>query len=206
MFLKEHHTKRSTIPISAAKAEFINIGGTLKSKVVSEDTVFEISHCFKVTVSRDEYFFEGLNILISTFCVCADGFQSLSNSFSLPDTIINFLFASLKLLTNFDNAYCEVKPPQSSFLCDWSMFFSADLSWLKENAKEVTFNRRLSGMISQNHRRTCCMHFQCQIAALGSLKQITMIEDRHRIPSNHTLRKLTNRICWHHKRFQLICG
>ncbi len=47
-------------------------------------------------------------------------------SFSLPYTIINFLFASLKILTNFENAYCN--PPQNFLLCDWSMFSSADLS------------------------------------------------------------------------------
>ena len=48
---------------------------------------------FKGTVSRDEYFFEGLNILINTFCVCADGFQDLSKEFP-TFTFINFLFAS----------------------------------------------------------------------------------------------------------------
>ncbi len=31
---------------------------------------------FKETASRDGYFFEGLNILTSTFFVCADGFQA----------------------------------------------------------------------------------------------------------------------------------
>ncbi len=36
-----------------------------------------------MTVSRDEDFFEGLNILISTFCVCADGFQGLSKLFTI---------------------------------------------------------------------------------------------------------------------------
>jgi hypothetical protein len=41
---------------------------------------------FKGTVSRDEYFFDGLNILISTFCVCADGSQGLSKAFLLPYT------------------------------------------------------------------------------------------------------------------------
>jgi hypothetical protein len=36
----------------------------------------------KGTVSRDGFCFEGLNILISTFCVCGDGFQgSLSKAF-----------------------------------------------------------------------------------------------------------------------------
>jgi hypothetical protein len=53
----------------------------------------------KGTVSQDGYFFEGLTILITTFCVCADGFKVLQKLFS------NFLFASLKLITNFENAY-----------------------------------------------------------------------------------------------------
>ncbi len=53
-----------------------------------------------VAVSRDGYFFEGLNILISTFCVCADGFQDLSKVIHYPIQLY-FLFASLKLLTNF---------------------------------------------------------------------------------------------------------
>jgi hypothetical protein len=42
-------------------------------------------------------FFQGLNILISAFCVCADGFKAKSFS--------NFLLASLNLLNNFENAY-----------------------------------------------------------------------------------------------------
>ncbi len=45
---------------------------------------------------------------------------------SPPYTIINFLFASFKLLTDFENAYWN--PPQNFLLCDWSMFSSADLS------------------------------------------------------------------------------
>jgi hypothetical protein len=39
-------------------------------------------------VSRDRYFFEGLNILICTFFVCAEGFQDLSKAFT---THIQFL-------------------------------------------------------------------------------------------------------------------
>jgi hypothetical protein len=62
---------------------------------------------FKGTVSRDGYFFDSLNILISTFCVCDDGFQCVLKSFSLPYTNIKFLFSSLKLLTNFEKCYTE---------------------------------------------------------------------------------------------------
>jgi hypothetical protein len=41
-------------------------------------------------VSRDGYFFEDLNILISTFCVCADGFQGLSKGFHYPILSLTF--------------------------------------------------------------------------------------------------------------------
>ncbi len=75
------------------------------------------------TVSRDGYFFEGLNILISTgtVCVWTDGFQGLS----LHYNIINFLFTSLKSLTSLN---ASRNSPQNFLLCDWSMFSSADLS------------------------------------------------------------------------------
>ncbi len=72
-----------------------------------------------------DIFLKVLNNLISTFFVCADGFQGLSKAFHYP-TIINFLFASLKSLTNFENAYWD--SPQNSLLCDWSMFCSPNLS------------------------------------------------------------------------------
>ncbi len=43
-----------------------------------------------------------------------------------PYTIIFFSFASLKLLTTFENSYGN--PPQNSFLGDWSLFSSDYLS------------------------------------------------------------------------------
>ncbi len=66
-----------------------------------------------------DIFFKGLNILIITFCVCAESFQGLSY------TIMHFLFAFLKLLTNIENAYWN--PLKNSLLCDRSMFSSAEL-------------------------------------------------------------------------------
>jgi hypothetical protein len=57
----------------------------------------------KGTVSRDGYFFKGLNILTRTFCECADDFQGLSEAFYCHIQLLIFL-ASLKLLTNFENA------------------------------------------------------------------------------------------------------
>jgi hypothetical protein len=51
-----------------------------------------------------DIFFEGLSILISTFCVCADGFQGLSIAFHYPIQLLTFYFLLLKLLTDFENA------------------------------------------------------------------------------------------------------
>ncbi len=70
-----------------------------------------------------DIFFEGLNDQYSVyplmvFKVFQKLFTSLYNYY--------FLFASLKLLPNFENAYGN--PPQNFLLCDWSMFSSADLS------------------------------------------------------------------------------
>jgi hypothetical protein len=48
-----------------------------------------------------DIFFFSLNILINTFCVCADGFQGLSKKLFTTYKIINFLFSSFNLLTNF---------------------------------------------------------------------------------------------------------
>jgi hypothetical protein len=65
---------------------------------------FETRQVLNGTVSRDGYFFEGLNISISTFCVCDDGFQGLSKDFHYPiQILLQLLFASLKTLPNFEN-------------------------------------------------------------------------------------------------------
>ncbi len=45
----------------------------------------------KGTVSRDGFFLEGLNVLISTFYVCADCFQGLSKAFHYPMHVLLFL-------------------------------------------------------------------------------------------------------------------
>ncbi len=70
-----------------------------------------ITRCLKGQCHEMEICFEGLNILFSTFCVCADGFQDLSKA-SVRYIIINFSFSSFKLLSNFENAYLK---PSSDF-------------------------------------------------------------------------------------------
>jgi hypothetical protein len=49
-------------------------------------------------------FAKGLNILIKTFCVRANGFKALS----LPYKLGNFLFAALKLLAYPEKTYLKV--------------------------------------------------------------------------------------------------
>jgi hypothetical protein len=43
-------------------------------------------------VTRWIFFLKGLINIISTFCVCSDGFQGLLNLFTTPYTSIDFLF------------------------------------------------------------------------------------------------------------------
>jgi hypothetical protein len=82
------------------------------------------------------YFFEGLNILISTFCACADGFQGLPKAFHYPIyTIINFLFASLELLTNFENLTETPSPIPFPVIGRCSLM--STLIGCRENAQEL---------------------------------------------------------------------
>ncbi len=91
---------------------------------------------FKGSVSRDCLFFEGLNMLTSTFC-------DHSKAFHGPYKIINFLIASLKLLTNSENAHWN--PPQSSLLCDWSKYANVDPSLVAAGkGAKFTSHRQLS--------------------------------------------------------------
>jgi hypothetical protein len=53
----------------------------LKSEPEAQQIITAPQTLLKGTVSRVGYFFEGLNILISTFCVCANCFQCLSKAF-----------------------------------------------------------------------------------------------------------------------------
>ncbi len=70
-------------------------------------------------------------------------------SFLPPSTIMNFFFASLKLLTHFENAYWN--HIQNSLLCDWSMFSSANLSLAARKMRKINLSQAASCMILQNH-------------------------------------------------------
>jgi hypothetical protein len=57
--------------------------------------------------------FKGLNILISIFCVCADGFKVFQKLFTTLYINYQLFFASLKVLTNFK--MLTVLKPSSEF-------------------------------------------------------------------------------------------
>ncbi len=92
------------------------------------------SPCFPTVLSKLKEQCHEMVIFVNQYFLCMRCWLSMSfKSFSLPYTLINFLFASLKLLTYFENAY--LNPPQNSLLCDWSMFSSADLSLAAEKMR-----------------------------------------------------------------------
>jgi hypothetical protein len=75
--------------------------------------------------------------------------------------MVNFLFASLKLL---ENVYWN--PPQNFLLCDWPMFSSAKYAG-------INLSQAASFMIIQNHGRLRISIFSVKIAALWSVKRDT---------------------------------
>ena len=91
----------------------------------SYTTKVRLTFDFKGTVSRDGYIFK-FKHLNQCFLCMRGWFSRCFKSFSIPYTIINIIFAFLKLLTNFENAYRN--PRQNLLLCYWSMFSSVDLS------------------------------------------------------------------------------
>jgi hypothetical protein len=79
-------------------------------------------------------------------------FSRSFKSFSLPYKIINFLFASLKLLTNFANAYWNL--PQNLLLCDWSMLSIVPTSpWLQGKCARINLSQAASGKLFQCQNR-----------------------------------------------------
>ncbi len=79
---------------------------------------------------------ERLNILISTFCVCTDGFQGLSKAFHCPIQLLIFYL----LLWNY-------------------LLILVMLIGCRENVHELTCHRRLRVWF---YWITGCKHFQCQ--------------------------------------------
>ncbi len=117
------------------------------------------------TVSRDGYFLQCINILVRTFVYALIVFE-IFQSFSVPYIIINFLFASLKLLTNLEMLTENLLTIPCSAIGRCSLQ-CRPLIGCRENGQELTC------MILQNHRRLPVSIFSVKIAALESLKRVT---------------------------------
>ncbi len=121
---------------------------------------------------------EGLNILISTFCVCADGFQGLSKAFHYPIQLLTFyllLWNYLLILKMLTDPPAYWNSPQNFLLCDWSMFSSADLSLAAGtiNVKELTCHKRIPIWFYRITVGGFLYAFWVSKSSLRSLKRIT---------------------------------
>ncbi len=109
----------------------------------------------KGTVSRDGFFVvEDPNILISTFCMCADGFQSLSKAFHYLIQLFAFLNSLiLKMLTE-----TLLKNPLSVIgRCS----LVPTTHWLQGKCARINFSQAASGIFTES-QAAFCKHFQCQ--------------------------------------------
>ncbi len=107
----------------------------------------------KGTVLRVGFFFEGLNILINTFCVSADGFQDLSKAFQCPIQSLTFYFLwnyllILKMLT-------ETLLKTSFSVIGWCSQVPTS-HWLQGKCAIINVSQVAIGMAAS------CKHFQCQ--------------------------------------------
>ncbi len=121
-------------------------------------------------MSRDGYFFKGVNILICTFYVCADGFQGFQKLFTTQYNFYLF-FASLKLLTNLKMLTETLLRISFSVICRCSQVPTS--LWLQGNCPRINLSQAASGMILQNHWWLPGSIFSVQIAVLVSLKRFT---------------------------------
>ncbi len=123
----------------------------------------------KVIVTRRIIFLDGLNILISTFCVCA--FQGLLKAFHYPIQLLSFfllLWNNLLMLNMLTETF--LKTPFS--VIGWCSLVPAS-HWLKRKCGGIHLSQAAPGMILQYHRRVPVSIFSIKIAALGSLKRVT---------------------------------
>ncbi len=94
------------------------------------------------------------------------------NSFSSWYSI-NFLVASLKLLTNFENAYWN--PPQNSLHCDWSMFSSVDPTLAAVKIRQNQLSQPSLGIILEHQRRLPVWIKRVKMAAVWFWRGFEMI-------------------------------
>ncbi len=114
-----------------------------------------------------DIFLKGLNILISTFCVCADSFQA----FHYPIQLLTFyllLWNYLLMLKMLTETLLRIL---SLWLVD--VLQCRPVIGCRKKCARINLSPAAFGIILKNHKRLPGCIFSVKIAALGSLKWVT---------------------------------
>jgi hypothetical protein len=155
--LRDQRKSKSALNMSSL---YLGVAGLCRLVIGLMFTHMALFHChkeratitplLKVTVSRDGYFFKGLN---SPFCVCADCFQGLSKAFNflflnyllilemLTETILRIPFSVIGRCSQVPTSHC-----------------------LQGKCTIMNLSQAASGMTLQNHRRLPVSNFSVKIA------------------------------------------
>ena len=113
-------------------------------------------------------FFESLNMLICTFCECADSFkvfQKLFTTLYKYSLFICFFEITLKMLT------------ETLLRIPFSVIGRCSLvpasHWLQGKCARINLSQAAFGMILKNNRRFPATIFSVKIATLGPLKRVS---------------------------------
>ncbi len=116
-------------------------------------------------------FFEGLNKWISTVCICADGFQSLSKAFHYPIQLLTFYLLPWNYLLILKMLTETLLRISSSVIGRCSLVPSSH--WLQGKCTRFILSLAAFGIILQNRKRLPVGIFSVKNAALVSLKRVT---------------------------------
>ncbi len=118
-----------------------------------------------------DIFFEGLNILISTFFVCSAGFQGLSKAFQYPIQLLSYYF----FLRNYSQILKMLA--ETLLTIPFSVIGRCSLvptsHWMQGKCARINLSLVAFSIVLQNHRRLPVSIFSVKITALGSLKRVT---------------------------------
>jgi hypothetical protein len=121
-------------------------------------TVLKIFHDITGTLSREGYFFKGLNLLISTFCVCVcvcvcvlcDGFQCLSKAFYYPIQFFTFYLLPWNYLLILKMLTEPLLRILFSVIGRYSLV--PTFNWRQGECERINLSQTASGLILPNHR------------------------------------------------------
>jgi hypothetical protein len=124
----------------------------------------EIKVCLKGQCHEMDIFLRSkLNFVISTFCVCAHGFQGLSKAFHYPIQLLTFylrLWNYLLLLKMLTETLLRIP---FSVIGRWPLMPTSH--WLQGKWARINWSQAASGIILKNHRRLPVSIFSVKITA-----------------------------------------